>query len=425
VPRTVLGGLTIPAEDLVDRALFWMRPDEVESLEIRQGEARLALERKEAGFVMRAPREAEVDPEAGNGRIEALLRTAGVVAPSADRKAVGLDPPHGQVTLRSAAAQDDRVQEEVILLGAPQADGRLFAERKHDGVVVELGREAARALVADSALVRSRKILDVPLADVDSVEVDGPVRQIVDRADSGAMTLRAPAGFGVDGTLGLELIDALRTLTAERWVTEKDDGTFGFESPTVTARLVAEKKDGARTTHVLRLGRPVGSGHYARLEEDPGVFVVSKRLREILSTWVMDRGALSMDVATTRRIVLSTTTRTVTLEKRGDEFVQVDDGEPLSPESVQRIVDTLSGLRAEAAVSLGAPRPADGFASPMLVLRLVREAGVVERADSEQTFRIGAGDSYRGIAVHFVRKDGAEATYAVAQSAVVALTSAL
>ena len=57
VPRSVLAGFTTEAEALVDRTLFWMRPDQVEGFDVKQGDARLALDRKENGFVMRAPRE--------------------------------------------------------------------------------------------------------------------------------------------------------------------------------------------------------------------------------------------------------------------------------------------------------------------------------------------------------------------------------
>src|ERR1041385_4058556 len=49
VPTSVLSGLTIPSDGLVDHTLFWMRPDEVQSFELKNGDARLALDRKENG----------------------------------------------------------------------------------------------------------------------------------------------------------------------------------------------------------------------------------------------------------------------------------------------------------------------------------------------------------------------------------------
>lgn len=424
VPRSVLGGLTTPADALVDRTLFWMRADEVEGFEVKRGEDRLALDRKETGFVLRAPHEGEVDAEAGNGRLEAILHATGTVVPTPDRKALGLDPPQGKVSTRSAASEDSKVREEVVFLSAPTADGRVYAERQHDGVVLELGREAARALVADAALVRSRTVLDVPVADVARVEIDGTPHQVIERAESGELRLTTPAGFEIDGALALELIDAVRQLTVERWVADKDDGTYGLAAPLLTARITVRSKDGHSKDQVLRLGRPTATGTYASLDGDPGVFVLPRRLRETLTTFVMDRGAFLLDPLLATKVTLETPERTVVLERRGDEFVETDPGEPLSADGVRKIADTLASLRAEAAVEVGPARAEQGLDRPVLTVRIEREPGHGEKS-SPIGFRVGAGDSWRGVSIHYVRVDGVPATYAVARSNVHALLEAL
>ena len=374
----MLGGLETPADALVDRTLFWMRPDEVEGFEVVQGEKRLALDRKEMGFVLRAPHEGDVDAEAGNGRLEAILHATGTVVDSPDRKRLGLDPPHGHVTVRSAAADDSKVNEETVLLSSPLPDGRVYAERQHDGVVLELGREPARALVADAALVRSRSLLVVPISDVSRVAIDGTPKQVVERAESGALTLSTPAGFEVDGALALELCDALRNLTAERWVTDKDDGTFGLSPPSLEVRLTI-RKDGKPVEHVLRLGHPTGTGYYASMADDSGVFVVPRRLPQTLTTLVLDRSVFMAGPQTTK-ISLETPERKVVLEKRGDEFVQTDPGEPLSADALRKIVDTLTALRAEAAIDVGPAKPEQGLDRPLLTVRLYPEPGHAGKA---------------------------------------------
>ncbi len=423
VPKGVLAGLTIPAEALVDRTLFWIRPDEVEGFDLEQGETRLSLDRKESGFVMRAPQQGAVDAEAGNGRLESILRATGVAVGNPDRKALGLDPPHGKVVMRSVAAQDAKATEEVVTLSAPAQDGRVYAERAQDGVILELGRDAARGLVADASLVRSRTVLDFPIADVARVEIDGTPAQVLERSESGVLTLVSPSGFQVDGALGLELCDAVRNISADRWVADKDDGTFGLEHPSLRAKL-SIRKDGKLEDHVLRLGRQTASGYFATMEGDSGVFVLPRRLYEALTTLVLDRGPLIMDPAITAKITLLTKDRTAVFERRGDEFVQTDAAEPLSADAIHRIIDTLSSLRAEAAVEVGPPRPEQGFDRPVLTVRIDREPGHPEKPPTT-TFSIGAGDSWRGISVHYARVDGVQATYAVARSAIRALLDSL
>ena len=422
VPRGVLSGLSTPADVLFDRTLFWQRPDEVESLEIQRGDQKLSLDRKDMGFIMRAPREAPVDAEAGNARLKALLQATGAVVESPDRAKLGLEPPSGHATVKSAAADDSLVQEETITESAPDAAGKVYVARQADGVVLELDREAARALVADSSLVRDRKILDFPISDVAGVEIDGEVHQVLERTESGALTLKTPAGFGADGAQSLEVFDALRTLTAERWVADRDDGTFGLERPRVTAKLSIRNK-GAVDAHTLHLGRAVSAGYFASMEGDPGVFVVPRLLFDVLNTLVIDRGAFVMDLSATSKVTLETHERKVVLEKRGDEFIETDDGEPLSGDAIQKIVDTLSSLRAEAAIAIGAPKPDYGLDRPVLTVRIDKTPGIA--GAKNKVFEVGAGDSWRGLSIHYARVEGAEATYVIARSAVNAVLELL
>jgi hypothetical protein len=423
VPKTVLAGLTIPSDALFDRSLFWMRADEVEGFELTQGDVHLALDRKENGFVMRAPREGAVDGEAGNARLESILRATGVPIDAPDKKLLGLDPPHGRVVMRSVATQDAKSIEETVALGTPTPDGRVFAERTHDGVVIELAREAARGLVVDASLVRSRTVLDVPIADVARIEISGQTQQVVDRSENGTLTLVAPAGFLIDSALGLELCDGIRNISADRWIADKDDGTFGLEPPSLRARLTV-RKEGRLEDHILLVGRQTASGFFAKMGDDPGVFVLPRRLHETLTTLALDRSVFIMDPADTVRVTLEAEGRAVVLERRGDEFVETDPGEPLSQDAIRKIVDTLAALRAEAAVGVGPALPGQGFERPVLTVHIEREAGQPGRPQVA-VFRVGAGDSWRGISIHYARVDGVQATYAVARSGIRALIDAL
>jgi hypothetical protein len=424
VPKSVLSGLTTPVDALVDRTLFWMRIDEVEAFGVSRGEEKLEVVRKEAGFVLRAPREGELEGDAGNMRLEALLRATGTITPSPDRAKLGLSPAAGRAVVKSAAADDSRVVEEAINLGTVQPDGKVYVERVDDGVVLELERDAARAVSPDASLLKSRSLLDIGLIDVTGVEVDGAIKQVISRSSTAGFTYVTPSGFTADASLALDLFDTLRTLSAERWVSERDDGSFGFERSPLTARLRSSNASGT-LEHVLHVGNPAGSGYYAKLDSTPGVFVLSRRNYETLTTLAFDRGVFLMDPQSTARVTLQAADRKIVLDKLGDEFVEANPGEtPRSPEAIRRIVDALTTLRAEAALEVGAPRPEFGMDRPVLTVTIDPEPGHEERP-RRVTWRAGAGDSWRGMSVHYARVDGVSATYAVARSGIRAILDAI
>ncbi|MET0412492.1 MAG: DUF4340 domain-containing protein, partial [Polyangiaceae bacterium] len=77
VDEGVLSALALPASALIDRALFSLNLDELDRLYVAEGERRLELARKGDGFVLTAPREAELDPDAVTDRLTRLLALRG------------------------------------------------------------------------------------------------------------------------------------------------------------------------------------------------------------------------------------------------------------------------------------------------------------------------------------------------------------
>ncbi len=69
----------------------------------------------------------------------------------------------------------------------------------------------------------------------------------------------------------------------------------------------------------------------------------------------------------------------------------------------------LSETRAEGAVHLGAPRQGEGFDRPLMTLT-VKQAGATIR------LLIGRGDAFRDVTIYFARREGLDATFAIAQN---------
>jgi hypothetical protein len=423
VPKSVMPGLITPAEALIDRSLFSLRKDEVESIAIVRGDRKLELERKKDGFVMRAPVKADVELETGNQHLEAIVRVRGTLIEKPDPKKLGLEPAKGRASVRSVAESDAKLIEETIEIGAPSADGSLAVRRSADGAVLALDRDAARLLAADASLLRKRRLLDFAPSELLSVELESKgLHQRIRREPSGSFTLELPKEASHDASLATALVDLLGSLEADRWVASADDGSFGLAAPTVRARITLEHKDGGTREHALSVGAATSGGHFSKLETEPplpGVFVLPRSTLETLQTPLLDRSLFMVAPDAAQRVVLTHRGGTLSLEKRGELW----HAEELSPARIAQIGEALASLRAEAAIRIGAAAPSEGFAKPELSVRVEPAPG--PGAQKPWTFRIGAGDSWRGISVHFARRDGVDATYVIARSKLRAILDAL
>jgi hypothetical protein len=423
VPKSVMAGLSTPAEALIDRSLFSLRKDEVESLTIVRGDRKLELERQQNGFVMRAPVKADVELETGNQHVEAIVAGRGTLVDAPDLARLGLEPPRGRASVKSAAEDDSKVIEETLQIGAAGPDGTLHVRRTADGAVLELGKDAARLLAADASLLRKRQLLDFAPSELLVIELESKsLHQRLRREPSGSFTLELPKDAAHDASLATSLVDVLGSLEADRWVASADDGSFGLGDPQLRARISLETKQGGTREHTLIVGAATSGGHFTKLETTPpmpGVFVLPRSVLETLQTPLLDRSLFMVPPDAAERIVLTHPGGTLTLQKRGEAW----EAEGLSPARIAQISEALSSLRAEAAIRIGAARPSEGFARPELSVRVEPPPG--PGAEKPWTFRIGAGDSWQGTSVHFARREGVDATYVIAKSKVRAILDAL
>ncbi|HEY3664966.1 MAG TPA: DUF4340 domain-containing protein, partial [Polyangiaceae bacterium] len=129
-PRELEATLRLSADDLVDHHPFSLHTDEVEELDITGGKARFALLRKGNAFVLHTGSEAQVELEAGNQRILALLEAAGERVLDKKPSELGLESAASTVSLRSSAAHDADVVVQVVRVGSTDAAGNLYLYRE-------------------------------------------------------------------------------------------------------------------------------------------------------------------------------------------------------------------------------------------------------------------------------------------------------
>jgi hypothetical protein len=298
-------------------------------------------------------------------------------------------------------------------------------QRKQDGAVLKLNRELARILAPDTALIRSRKIFDFGASAFGSLEIRfGNLTERFVRKDTGSFLLELPKGHDIDAGLASDLVEGLRALSADRWAAERDDGSFGFDHPTLKAKLrFSAGGDAGETEKVLLVGAATSGGAFAMLEGDPGVFVLPVQVFEALKTPLVDRSIFVLVPESALKVSLEARGKTVVLERQGERFAQNGGNVQLTAARVQQVAEGLAQMRAEAALELGAAKPEYGFSDPELSVRIERQAS--EASERVTSYRIGAGDSFRGTSIYYARAAGVDATYVIARNKVRQVLDAL
>jgi hypothetical protein len=423
VPRGALDDLTMPAAEMVDRRPVGARAEEVIDVRLTAGAKTIALARKGSEWHEQEPADRPVDADVGRAFVERLLDVTATKLAGGDAKSLGLDPPRATLRVTSlvpASGPDggDAERVEQIEVGADQG-GVVHVRRLEDGAIGEVPAEAAEALLPSEIALRPRKIYDTAFARFAAVRIETPGRtQRFARGADGSWSVVEPKGAGLvpDVPMLNELADALGGLTAERWVSATARPEHGLTSPrlVVTATLNDETDGGKAPTLSAAVGAPAGgAGSFARAGDDPAVFVASRRLEDAANRWLIDRTALVSEVSRVTRVTLTAPGgKRAVLEASGGAFhVAGAAADPVANAQAAAVREALADLVAEATVSVGRPEKPEGLDKPSL-------EAAVEIAGKTVRIRFGAGDSWKGTSVVYARKDGVDATFAVAQAKV-------
>lgn len=413
VPQDVVVPLREPASALIDTGLFGLSADEVDTVRIVEGEQVLEFARGGDGFELRQPRHAELDAEAARDRLSRILDIEGELLTGKNKPIKASEYSGAFITLESSARLGEERVKETVRVSVPLADGSRRVFREADGAVLVIPAEAALSLRADATLLKQHQVFDYAIKDVRAVDVvSGSVKQRIQRTAEGALTLVSPKGYDVDGGLAADLIDQLRTLRALRWVTDRASTGFGLDKPRAIAKLLVEV-DGQQIERTLELGRSAPGGFYARVDRDPGVFVVPRGIERVLGTWLIDRAVFAADpdsvvelslIAEGRgKIILRRVLGVLTPQKGTTEF---------DASRIDELLEAIAALRPEAAVHLGAAPPAEGFRRPILTA-FVKRQSPKNIGMPPVRFTVGSRDSFRDASIYYARHASVNATYAL------------
>jgi len=417
VPETVMAGLTLSADALLDRTPFGFGADAVERVVTDRDGRHFDLVRNEAGFALKSPVAAQVDLQQGNQRVEALVNAKGEIVENPDLPKLGLAPPLGRTTVTGLSSVTDLAVDESVGLGQRDALGRLPLLRQADSVVLLIPAEAARAFDVDATLTRDLDLFAFADEDVSALRIrTQELEQSLVRVNDD-FRLEQPKGFDFDASLVSELIDSLRRLTADRWVTDSPDGSFGLENPVAELTLELAKPSGAAAsatkaaprpeTHTLTIGQSIPGGAYAKLSTIPGVFVLSTQAVRAVTTPVLSRQAFSIDLDTLTALDFETRERKVSLVARGGGWVS--ETPSVDARHAERIAEAFAGLRPPFAWHIGKPSAPEGFDTPTLVVRIQGPGA------SATTITVGAPHTFAGVSGYFARISGVDATFALTE----------
>ncbi len=413
VDRSVLYALREPAAALIDHHLFGFDADEVDTVRIVEGDSVLEFARGGDGFVLRQPRSTPLDADAAADRLGRILDIQGDLLTGSAVPTNASSYSAATLTLESSARPGEERTVESVRLSEPLGDGGRRIYREADGAVLVVSRESALSLHADATLMKDHAVFNYPLQAISRVAIEnGAQKQILERSSLGMLSLSEPKGYSVDGGLATALLDELRTLRALRWVTDRESPGFGLDKPRARVRLTLQV-DGHDVERTLLVGARAPGGFYASVDRDPGVFVASRELDRVLSTWLLDRAAFSAEPDTIVELSLEAPgLGSVVLRRVGGQLTLQKGSSGFDGSRIDELLEAINSLRCEAAVHLGPATPVEGLRKPLLIATIRRQS--IENVGSPPIrFSIGSRDSFRDASIHYARVGSINATFAL------------
>jgi uncharacterized protein DUF4340 len=433
VPKGLIEALAATPESLVDLSPFVAHADEMEELRIERiepgggGGPRVELARRGGGWHERSPEDRDLDGDEVDSANALVASVAGARA---------LDARHGEPGERFPARSRATIvrtgggTNEVVEVAAPDASGIALARRIEDGAVLRLPRAAARRFEPHPIALEGGAVWRAPVDPGAVVAVDDSCGRVPGRLEleDGEWKTR---GYAVDNLSASDLVESIARARAGAWVSETDDGSFGFASEkscAVTLSLQAGVDGGGPRRVGVVFGDEGEGGVYARATDGSGVFLAPSALREMASHPAVDRGRFRLDPGSLTRVVLARSGVKLVLSRLpagrlARLAADVDGGAPDEGDvHDDKMTSALAGLYAECAVHLGPSDADEGFDLPTL------EIDTTARGDGgapvETRIAIGASTQEAASDAYFARVAGVDATFAVPRAVVSAILDA-
>lgn len=396
----LLADMPTSVDALRDRRLFQGFPGDVTRLDLRRREGLLNLVRAESGaWKMQQP----WSGRAAVGSVQNLLdqlftaRIEDFVAESFDAASLyGLDEPAAQVSVIG----DRRHGEQVVLVGKPvdRNTNQVYATISGEGTVFTVNRSLLDALTVKADTLRDRRLLTMPVADINYIRIEEDERAILlSRTETSGWEMLEPIRYRADEQ---RVQAALAEWTGARIETFMDPAStnwavWGLEPP---ARRItfARALPAASTNHAATIRTPgtddevsvlvsslAATNNLAvvKLAHEEALFQIQADLPDALpaaALWYRHPEVLTIDPAAVRSLTITrkSVEESVARDTATNEFRAAAATNLVDSAVAQQTVETICALQA---VSFVADTVADlkpfGLAEPSAQLTVGIQGG--------------------------------------------------
>lgn len=395
------------------------RPADVARLVLARGDRSLTLERDDDdGWILPGEGRPAVEQAAVDGLLTALAEARGTDLAVGAEVVADLGAPTARITLELDAGQAPVELALHALPGAGDAPGELRARRGDEAALLAVDPALLERIDPDELAFR-RRVIDTGKAyDVVGLRIDGPTKQRLAKVD-GQWKLVEPLEVAADGTAARELAELLAEVTVERFAARQATAAHGLARPyAVVAATLVDEQEGAEgvdrakeRTVKLEVGAPVGpetADRYARLADDPVVFVLAGAKLDELAQPLVARDLLQVESTAVRKVKIERPSGALTAELDGEAWTAAGvDG--FDGTAFGRLVTDLGGVKAIRAARFGVdPAP---FEPPTATVTLWTGDGAGDAAPAPTTIVFGPRTADEAEQGYLARKDGLEVTF--------------
>ncbi len=262
------------------KELTQVRRFEVTGIRIERPDGRVELIKEKNDWQLTAPIEKRAERSAVDDLLFELtpLVAERIVTEQADDLAdYGLDKPayRLEVVLQKEGEEAETI---VLSIGEALPEGDRAARLGEERLVAALSESFLERLDAE---FRYRTVLTFDRDQADELTITGVTPAVAAAKVQDTWQLREPADADLDPAKVRGLLGELRSLRVQRWDTYQatDLAAYGLDEPTL---IVSVHVGGLEpTTHTLMFGTEAAGGSvFARLEGDPGVFLLPQRVAQ-------------------------------------------------------------------------------------------------------------------------------------------------
>jgi hypothetical protein len=345
--------------DFVSREVLKFDLDAVNAIQRQMTGSDLEIVKKDDTWKITKPTEQPADTLTVEGLLEKTFRLRGkrvAAYPAKDLKPFGLDSPVASVILKLDA--QGKATSHTIKIGKTVEDadkkdsGDRYAVVDQSDVVVVLGDDLARQLVAEPLQFRDRNLAS--FSDADKLELERGTRKVAFTKVDGTWKMTAPVKADAEDGDIEDFLKGLLRLRADELVADKSSkgAAYGLDKPLALWRIKSGDKEvlsmlvGSAEQGKEKDGSP---RHYAKLAGGDLVFLLSaKQSARALGEFRSRKVWKAPDAAQVEKVTFGHAGSPFTLQRvDGNWQVAGKTDVKVNSKAVTDTLDALAGLQAE------------------------------------------------------------------------------